>query len=86
MQQPLLTRCPGRLLLGCSRCSGLIASRAYATHPGGATSRKQVTVINDDGRVKWTDLSLREKAARSTQKGLYLSVILTGMIMTVLTL
>lgn len=46
-------------------------------------SRKQVTVANDDGRVRWGDLSPREKAARTTQKTFYLGLVLTGLVMTV---
>ena len=68
------------------RCVSL---RAYATHNtvGGTSgsSRKQVTVVNDDGRINWGDLSMREKAARTTQKTFHLGVILTGLVMTVQT-
>lgn len=47
------------------------------------TPRKQVTVIGDDGKVQWKDLSIREKAARTTQQSFNLSVIVTGLLMTV---
>ncbi|MCJ1286712.1 mitochondrial import inner membrane translocase subunit tim21 [Xylographa opegraphella] len=60
--------------------------RAYATQSdlGRApiATRKQVTIANDDGRVTWKDLSVREKAARTTQKTLHLGVILSGLVMT----
>ena len=46
------------------------------------SSRKQVTVINDDGRVQWKDLSAREKTARTTQQTFNLGIILVGLIMT----
>ena len=84
-------------LIQCSRAFGInklrgrrcVSLRAYATHDtvGGTSrnSRKQVTVVNDDGRVKWGDLSMREKAARTTQKTFHFGVILTGLVMTVWT-
>ena len=46
-------------------------------------SRKQVTVVNDDGRVQWGELSVTEKIARTTQKTFHLGIILTGLVMTV---
>lgn len=63
------------------------ALRSYATQNtlGGATgpSRKQITVASDDGRVRWGDLSTREKAARTTQQTFNFGIILAGMVMTV---
>jgi len=52
---------------------------------GGASgpARKQITVVNDDGRVQWGKLSTREKVARTTQQSFHLGLILTGVIMTV---
>ena len=61
--------------------------RQYATQSNlvgdGLPSRKQVTVVNDDGRVEWKELSGREKAARTAQQSFNLLTILTGMVMTV---
>lgn len=61
--------------------------RCYATYKslgGGTTSsRKQVTIRNDDGRVQWQDLTVREKAARTTQQTFNLGLILLGLTMTV---
>lgn len=61
--------------------------RPYATQsPLGSRptpSRKQVTVVSDDGRVQWKDLNIREKAARTTQQTFNFGLILTGMVMTV---
>ncbi|KAI4198426.1 MAG: hypothetical protein LQ350_005286 [Teloschistes chrysophthalmus] len=77
----------GALLVphGC-RCSITNGSRSYATHNslGSApiSSRKQITVTNDDGRVDWRELSVKEKAARTTQQTFNLGVILTGLVMT----
>lgn len=47
------------------------------------SSRKQVTVRNDDGRVQWNDLTVGEKAARTTQQTFNLGVIVLGLGMTV---
>ncbi len=62
-------------------------SRHYAGSDslGGSktSSRKQVTVRNDDGRVQWNDLTTREKAARTTQQTFNFGVVLTGLIGTV---
>lgn len=69
----------------------LFHRRRYATRESAATkdgissSRKQVTVISDDGRTKWSDLSTREKAARTTQQSFNLLIILAGVVMTVRT-
>ncbi|WEW59818.1 mitochondrial import inner membrane translocase subunit tim21 [Emydomyces testavorans] len=66
----------------------LAFSRRYATHSslGGASSttptRKQITVSSDDGRIRWGELSRREKAARATQQSVNLLIILVGAIMT----
>jgi hypothetical protein len=63
------------------------SARAYATQntirDSTKPSRKQVTVVNDDGRVNWNDLTTREKAARSTQKTFHFGIILIGLVMTV---
>lgn len=67
--------------------SSFSISRDYATSNslGGAktSSRKQVTIRNDDGRVRWGDLTLGEKAARTTQQTFNFGVILAGLGMTV---
>ncbi len=61
--------------------------RGYATQStlGGSNtpSRKQITVVNDDGRVQWKDLSRREKAARTTQQTFNFGLVLLGFVMTV---
>lgn len=43
-----------------------------------------MTVINDDGRVRWKDLTTGEKAARTTQQTFNLAVVLAGAAATVL--
>lgn len=51
---------------------------------GPATStRKQVTVVSDDGRVRWQDLTVREKAARTTQQTFNFGLVLSGFFLTV---
>ncbi|KAI4095439.1 MAG: hypothetical protein L6R37_007079 [Teloschistes peruensis] len=78
----------GLLVSHGSRCSITKVSRSYATqHTLGQgsspiSSRKQITVTNDDGRVDWRDLSVKEKAARTTQQTFNLGIILTGLVMT----
>jgi len=56
--------------------SPLTASRHYASN------RRQVTVVNDDGRVNWSDLSTKEKAARTTQQSFNLTIVVVGVVMT----
>ena len=65
------------------QCLPLAIHRYYATSNtlAGTTkpsSRKQVTIGNDDGRVPWGQLSVGEKAARTTQQTFNLGVILAG--------
>ena len=42
-----------------------------------------MTVVNDDGRVRWGELSAVEKIARTTQKTFHFGIILTGAVLTV---
>lgn len=76
-QQVLPPRSFGRL------CWPLAVHRFYATSNtlAGTTktsSRKQVTIGNDDGRIPWGQLSVGEKAARTTQQTFNFGVILAG--------
>lgn len=63
--------------------------RRYATNssfggaPKSSSTRRQVTVANDDGHVRWGDLSAREKAARSTQQSFNFMVVIAGVLATV---
>ena len=45
--------------------------------------RRAVTVTNDTGRVPWSELSVREKAARTTQQSVNLGVLVVAVAMTV---
>lgn len=59
--------------------------RSYATQtglgkaPSPAPKRRSVTPFNDDGRVKWADLSVGEKAGRATQQSFNFGFILAGL-------
>ncbi|PGH16737.1 hypothetical protein AJ79_01610 [Helicocarpus griseus UAMH5409] len=68
-----------------------ILPRYYATQSSlGGTSpsskagptRKQVTIASDDGRIRWGELSKREKAARATQQSGNFLIIVIGAVMT----
>jgi hypothetical protein len=74
-----IARTPLILILKVSR------RRATQSSLGGTSgpTRKQITVVSDDGRVKWGQLNAREKVARTTQKSFHLGIILTGVVMTV---
>lgn len=68
----------------------ILAARLYATQTGLGTTnaqptrkRKAVTMLNDDGRVAWSDLSVREKAARTTQQTFNFGMIILGAMLTV---
>lgn len=66
-------------------------ARSYATHSdlgrGPSTSskpsRKNITVLSDDGRLQWGDLSGREKVSRATQQSFNFVVVLAGAVLTV---
>lgn len=63
-------------------------TRHYATQSslGGnsaGSSRKQISVMTDDGRYKWSELSGKEKVARATQQSFNFVIVIVGMVMTV---
>lgn len=68
-------------------------ARSYATqstlgsspNPSNA-NRRQVTITSDDGRIRWGDLSAREKAARTTQQSFNFLIIAAGVVGTVSTI
>ena len=72
-----------------SRLSDL--GRAYATYSdlgrGPNTSakpaRKNITVLSDDGRLQWGELSGKEKVSRATQQSFNFVVVLAGAVLTV---
>ncbi|KAJ5907476.1 hypothetical protein N7495_000158 [Penicillium taxi] len=61
--------------------------RLYATQSdlgGGSrkTTRKNITVLSDDGRYGWNELSGREKVARATQQSFNFVIVLAGVVLT----
>ncbi|CBF70319.1 protein tim21 [Aspergillus nidulans FGSC A4] len=64
----------------------------YATHSdlgrgsASAPRRRNVTVLSDDGRYTWSELSGREKVARATQQSINFVVVLAGAALTVNTI
>lgn len=77
-QHVLSIRVVGRRCLPC-----IVAHRYYVTSntlagTNKASPRKQVRIGNDDGRVPWGELSVGEKAARTSQQTFNFGVILAG--------
>lgn len=68
--------------------ANLTARNNYATHSGlggnsSGPTRKQVSVMTDDGRYAWSELSGREKVARATQQSFNFVIVVVGVVMTV---
>ncbi|OGE53696.1 hypothetical protein PENARI_c007G01589 [Penicillium arizonense] len=65
-------------------------ARHYATQsdlgrgprPTGTSRKKSITVLSDDGRVQWGDLSGGEKVARATQQSFNFVIVLAGAVLT----
>ncbi|KAI5290911.1 mitochondrial import inner membrane translocase subunit tim21 [Ascosphaera aggregata] len=61
-------------------------SRTYATYKdvprSSGLSRKRVTVTSDDGHLRWSELSGREKTARATQQTINFTIIIAGALLT----
>ncbi|MCJ1445210.1 MAG: mitochondrial import inner membrane translocase subunit tim21 [Stictis urceolatum] len=67
----------------CTKSLPVIALNSLARRYASSSSkRRQVTVANDDGRVAWSDLSTREKAARTTQQTFNFGLVIVGIVMT----
>ena len=62
---------------GLSACTRLQHARSAATDAS-ASRRRAVTVVNDTGRVPWQQLSMGEKAARTTQQTFNVGLVLLG--------
>lgn len=67
-------------------------TRSYATQStlgsngpssGSKPTRKQISVISDDGRYRWGELSGGEKVARATQQSFNFLIVALGVVMTV---
>lgn len=63
------------------RCRNASSSSTTSSLPKDAASssrRRAVTIVNDTGAVPWKELSLGEKAARTTQQSFNLGIVLLG--------
>ncbi|KAK4499018.1 hypothetical protein PRZ48_009530 [Zasmidium cellare] len=58
------------------------ATTSSLPHNSTTSRRKAVTVINDTGRVPWTNLSPGEKAARATQQTFNFGIVALGVVVT----
>lgn len=68
---------PSQIVLGRpSQCN-------YATQTSSKPLRRAITVTTDDGRYDWSDLSTREKAARTTQQSFNFVFVTAGAVATV---
>ncbi|KAJ5112391.1 L-galactonate dehydratase [Penicillium argentinense] len=61
-------------------------TRLYATHSnlgsGPRPRRKNISVLSDDGRYEWGELSGREKVSRATQQSVNFVVVIAGAVLT----
>lgn len=57
-------------------------ARNATTDASSAARRRAVTVVNDTGRVPWQQLSIGEKAARTTQQTFNFGLVLLGILAT----
>ncbi|KAI3109367.1 hypothetical protein CBS147333_5689 [Penicillium roqueforti] len=80
---------PAYLLLRPSPRIQTQIARLYATQsnigsgPQTTSSRKKsITILSDDGRVQWGDLSRGEKVARATQQSFNFVIVLAGAVLT----
>ncbi|KAJ6172677.1 L-galactonate dehydratase [Penicillium chermesinum] len=68
-------------------CTRTEISRFYATQSdfgsGPRPKRRNITVLSDDGRYEWAELSGREKISRATQQSFNVIVVLAGVVLTV---
>lgn len=58
-------------------------TRLYATQTDPKLKRRNITVLSDDGRYEWGELSGREKVSRATQQSFNFVVVLAGAVLTV---
>ncbi|KAI9704838.1 MAG: hypothetical protein M1836_006618 [Candelina mexicana] len=63
-----------------------VIARSYTTQKSlkgtGASQREKITIASDDGHVEWGELSIKEKAARTTQQSFNFMIIVAGIVMT----
>ncbi|KAJ5711459.1 L-galactonate dehydratase [Penicillium malachiteum] len=60
-------------------------TRLYATQSTSSSTtkkRRNITVLSDDGRYEWGELSGREKVSRATQQSFNFLVVIAGVVLT----
>lgn len=79
-----LPRLPAsRLALHPARaCTQFRTATSSSTTSASGPTRRQVTVTTDTGRIPWSELSWRERGARTTQQSANLLVVIIGVVMT----
>ncbi|KAB8270672.1 hypothetical protein BDV24DRAFT_88300 [Aspergillus arachidicola] len=90
LPRPSLHRASSALLLRPGFPRTVELTRCYATHsdlgggsgPSSTSKRRNVTVLSDDGRYEWGELTGREKVARATQQSFNFVIILAGAALT----
>jgi import inner membrane translocase subunit TIM21 len=60
----------------------LRTATSSSTTSASGPARRSVTITNDTGRVPWSELSWRERGARTTQQSANLGVVILGIVMT----
>jgi import inner membrane translocase subunit TIM21 len=63
-------------------CTQLRTATSSSTTSAPGPARRSVTITNDTGRVPWSELSWRERGARTTQQSANLGVVILGIVMT----
>src|SRR5579862_9180919 len=71
---PTLTTSTSRLLKRPYATQSSLGGSGANQHP----PRKAITITSDDGRLHWSELSTREKAARSTQQSVNFLIVAAG--------
>lgn len=64
--------------LRCRNASSSTTSSSLPKDAASSSRRRAVTIVNDTGAVPWKELSLGEKAARTTQQSFNLGIVLLG--------
>jgi hypothetical protein len=63
-------------------CTQLRTATSSSTTSAPGPARRSVTIANDTGRVPWSELSWRERGARTTQQSANFAVVILGIVMT----
>lgn len=63
-------------------CTQFRTATSSSTSTSSGPARRSVTIANDTGRVPWSELSWRERGARTTQQSANLLVVILGIAMT----